>query len=238
MIDFFDRIAIVHLPERTDRHEGLARDLRLLKIDIKDPKVDIPHAPRPESANGFPSRGVYGNFLSHHAILKDALDKRHGSVLVLEDDAIFSRRFANRQDEYVEQLRATDWDLCYFGHPLKKELREYPRGLVPYSGAFIWAHCYAVHSRVLGRLVEYLALALERPPGHPKGGRLYIDGAFTMFREQNTDVLTLVANPALSVQKGCPSSLANGRWYDRIPSLQPFVSRARAARDELWRWTN
>lgn len=60
-IDYFDRISIIHLPERTDRYQALERELK--SIDIKHPKVRIPFAPRPDDAYGFTSKGVYGSFL-------------------------------------------------------------------------------------------------------------------------------------------------------------------------------
>jgi hypothetical protein len=53
LFEYFDRVAIVYLPERGDR-------------------CKIPPAPKPDEANGFPSRGVYGSFLSHVNIIHDA----------------------------------------------------------------------------------------------------------------------------------------------------------------------
>ena len=41
-------------------------------IDIPLPEVQVPYVRRPEDANGFPSRGVYGNFLTHLGILREA----------------------------------------------------------------------------------------------------------------------------------------------------------------------
>jgi glycosyl transferase, family 25 len=72
LYEYFDRIAIIHLLERRDRFESLSAGLRGMGFDIQQPKVQIPHAPRPSDANGFPSRGVYGNFLSHLGILRQA----------------------------------------------------------------------------------------------------------------------------------------------------------------------
>jgi hypothetical protein len=79
-------------------------------------------------------------------------------------------------------------------------------GLIPPTADFFWAHCYAVHARVLPRLIAYLERATILPSGHPEGGKLYIDGEFTLFRRFNPDVVTLVANPRLSIQKGRFSS--------------------------------
>lgn len=235
LCDYFDRVAIIHLPERRDRYRALAQELRRIGLDIQDGKVQIPHAPMPNDANGFPSKGVYGNFLSHLEILRSALRDGLQTVWVLEDDAIFSKRLERQQKEVVRGLEEWPWGVCFLGHSLKRELRTCARGLVVPPADFIWAHCYAVHARALSRLVQYLERAVVLPQGHPEGGKLYIDGAFTHFRRLNPDVLTLVSNPALSVQRGSPSSLNRQKWYDSLSWSQPLVSIARQLRDEWWR---
>ena len=103
-IDYFNRISIIHLPERTDRYRSLERELKSIDIDIKHPEVRIPFAPRPDDAYDFTSKGVYGSFLSLYNILKEALDDKLGPILVLEDDAIFSRRMARKQEQLVHSL--------------------------------------------------------------------------------------------------------------------------------------
>jgi glycosyl transferase, family 25 len=236
LYDYFDRIAIIHLPERKDRYDSLARELRALGADIRQPKVEIPHAPMPEDANGFPTRGVYGNFLSHLAILRQAMNDGLRNVWVLEDDAIFSRRMRRNQDALVRDLSERPWDLCFFGHSLtKRQLATVSAGLAPATEDFYWAHCYAANARVLPRLVAHLEQAVSRPVGHPLGGKLYIDAAFTLFRRANADVVSLVANPVLSVQKGSVSSLAQRKWYDDIAMARPVLAAARDVRDYCWK---
>jgi glycosyl transferase, family 25 len=237
LLDYFDRISIIHLRNRLDRYKALKGELRHLGIDISHRKVSIPDAPMPGETDGFPSKGVYGNFLSHLGILKSAQNDNLQSVWVLEDDAIFSRRFVREQSNIANFLATQPWDICYFGHTLTKELDNLPIGLPRYSGPFYWAHCYAVHARALPRLIAYLEETQTRAPGHPSGAKMYIDAAHTLFRQFNPDVIALVANPVLSIQRGSPSSLAGGRWYDGTSWMQPFVNVARATRDECWRWT-
>ena len=233
--DYFDRISIVHLPERKDRFDSLSYEFRSLGIDVRHPKIEFPYAPRPTDSNGFASRGVYGNFLSHLEILRRARDEGLHAIWVLEDDAIFSRRMCRTQQALVDRLRHDEWDICFFGHSLNKELGILPLGLVRPPADFIWAHCYAVHARVLPRIVAYLEQTLTLPAGHPKGGRMYIDAAFTLFRRFNPDVVALVSNPALSIQKGCYSSLNERKWYDGVAMTRPLASVARSVRDHWWK---
>jgi glycosyl transferase family 25 len=237
LIDYFDRISIVHLRARTDRYHALVCELRRMGIEITNKKVSIPDAPMPADANSFPGKGMYGSFLSHLDILQSARKNDLQSVWVLEDDAIFSRRFVREQHKIVEFLSRNEWDICYFGHTLTDELRSLPLGFPRYSGAFYWAHCYAVHARILPRLITYIEETIERPRGDPRGGKMYIDAAYTLFRKFNPDVVTLVANPVLSLQRGSQSSLGEGYWYDRNALARPAVRLARLMRDECWRWT-
>jgi GR25 family glycosyltransferase involved in LPS biosynthesis len=233
LLDYVDSISIIHLPNRTDRYSALRNELARIGIAIDGSKIRIPDAPMPRDADGFPSRGVYGSFLSHLQNLEIAETEGQTVSLTLEDDAIFSARFNEVQDRLVRELRQTKWDLFFLGHSLK--LAPTATVFVASSAPFKWAHCYAVHQRVRGRLIEYLKATTARPVGHPDGGKMYIDGALNLFRQFNPDVVSLLAVPALSVQKGSMSSIADSRWYDRSDVTRPIAAWARGVRDEIWR---
>jgi len=234
ILDYFDRLAIVHLPDRTDRYRALKRELSRIGIDIECSKVTIPDPPMPEAANGFTSRGVYGSFLSHLEIIETAYRDGLDTVWILEDDAIFSRRFNSQQAELAEYLRANEWDQLFIGHTTSENLPASQTGLVRYSGTFIWAHCYAVHRRIMPRLIDYLRKTIDRETGHPEGGKIYIDAAYFLFRQLNPDVICVVSSPCFSVQKGSQSSLNSPLWYQR-PQFGAVVNLGREIRDEFWR---
>src|SRR6202041_3707822 len=99
-----------------DRYRALKQELSRVGIEIESSKVSIPDPPMPESANGFRSRGVYGSFLSHLEIIENAYRDGLETVWVLEDDAIFSRRFRKQQTAIAEYLRANEWDQLFIGH--------------------------------------------------------------------------------------------------------------------------
>jgi hypothetical protein len=235
ILDYFDRLAIINLPDRDDRRRALTKELRACGIDIDGPKVVIPAAPMPATPNGFRSRGVYGSFLSHVEIIEAAYKDGLETVWTLEDDAIFSRRFRLQQDQIARYLRENEWDLCFIGHSAGKELPNSPTGLLRYSGPFIWAHSYAVHRRVMPRLIEYVRGSEAREEGHPEGGKIYIDAAYFFFRQCNPVVVSIVSSPVLSVQKGSPSSLNAAKIYDRVSGIRPITNLAREIRDECWR---
>ena len=234
LFEYFDRVEIIHLPERTDRFRALSSELGRAGYDIK--RASIPHAPKPDGLFGFSSIGVHGNFLSHLDIITRAKDEGASSVLVLEDDAIFSRRFKLRQAAVADQLSKTPWDILYIGHALRggTSTRVTP-DLARFSGDLLWAHCYAINRSVMDRLTEYMNYTLHAPSGDPKGGKMYIDAALTLFRRQNPDVICLVTDPCLSVQKGSQSNLGKGKsWVGK--NLPQALSLVRALRDECWRY--
>ena len=238
LIDFFDRLYVIHLPERVDRYQSLQGELANIGIDIRDPKVRFPAPPYPTDAHGFPSIGVYSNFIRHLGILKECLADGVERVWILEDDAIFRHQVRNEanQEQIIQRLSQDDWGLCFLGHKIAKhELRSYPQGLTPFQGEFQWAHCYCVHARVLPKLIAYMEETLVNPVDHPRGGKMYIDGAYNLFRRLHPEVVSLVSNPNLSSQKGSLSSLASRRWYDKFEVLHPIITSARALRDEIWR---
>jgi glycosyl transferase family 25 len=235
LFDYFDRISIVHLPERTDRLALLTPELSRAGLDIKDPKVFIPHAPKPESANGFQSPGVYGNFLSHLGIIEQAYADNLDNVLILEDDAMFRLSFRSRQRIIADHLRANEWDTVFLGHSIERGLPKSISGLARFTGAFVWSHCYGIRRSIMPRIIEYFHRTLDREASHPDGGRMYIDGAHTEFRRLNPDAICLVASPCLSAQRGSPSGLGTSRWYDRHQVIKTTIATARATRDSLWR---
>jgi glycosyl transferase, family 25 len=234
ILDYFDRLAIIHLPDREDRLRALRRELLRIGIDIKSSKVSIPDPPMPETSNGFQSRGVYGNFLSHLEIIENAYHDGLDTVWVLEDDAIFSRRFQTQQLPIVQHLQKNEWDQFFIGHTVLEELPVSATGLVRYSGPFIWAHSYAIHRRVMPRLIEYLWKTIDREVGHPEGGRMYIDAALFFFRQLNPDVICVASSPCLSVQKGSPSSLNSPQWFQKS-IFGAVLNLGRGIRDECWR---
>lgn len=233
LFDYFGRVAIIHLPERGDRFRSLKAELLSVGLDIHSPKVTIPTAPMPKDANGFPSRGVYGNFLSHLGILAQAYLEGIESVLILEDDAIFSKAFNQSQSKIARTLRENVWDQLFIGHSIAK-LPTAPSGLVRFHGDFFWAHCYAVHRRIMPRMISYMKNTIEREAGHPLGGKMYIDGAYTLFRQTNPDVICLLSSPRLSIQKGSASNLNTPRQRNN-KAFSAVRTAARLARDEAWR---
>jgi len=225
--DVFDRTYVLNLPDRADRRREMGEVLARAGMAWEDGRVELFGATRPADAGPFPSLGARGAFLSHLGMLRKARDLKLSRVLLLEDDLEFSPKLGPALDALAERLGRDDWGMVYLGHDLPSPPPpDSPCALTPYDGPIVLAHFYGV----LDRLIAFLELVMSRPPGHPDGGPMHVDGAFSTFRGQNPDVLTLVASPSLGWQRSSRSDIASNRWYDRAPVSRELVGLARRLR--------
>lgn len=234
LADLFERIVIVSLPSRTDRRRDMVAQLQRAGMSLQPGRVKFFDAIRPDSAAGFPSIGARGCFLSHLTLLSQARDDRLANLLVLEDDLSFTPRLIRDQAKVVDRLRSTPFELAYLGY----RIFEPPPGsgpasgaeFVPYSGRIDQTHFYAINGHLIGRVIECLDQIRNRPPGHPDGGPMHVDGAFNTFRKQNPDITTLIALPELGVQRDSRSDIAATKFFDRIPVIRDLANMARSIR--------
>lgn len=227
----FDRITVVNLPERTDRRREMEAELEKVGIDAADIRLHFFAAKRPTEQGYWPSLGARGCFQSHLEILQQAQRDGLRNILVVEDDCDFTDRPAAQCEAMFRALGTTDWDLCYLGHPEALDDAE-PGTWVAHTRPFQQSHCYAVNGRAFGRLVEFLEAITRRPEGHPLGGPQHYDGALNMFRQQNPDIITLLAAPSLAHQRSSKSDIFE-HWYDNVPGLRQLFALRRALMKRL-----
>ena len=56
---------------------------------------------------------------------------------------------------------------------------------------------------------------------------MHVDGAYSTMREQNQSLMTYALSPALGYQRPSRTDIGDGRWFDRVPALEPVVGFAR-----------
>lgn len=236
---FFDYLAVINLPSRPDRLRSVRAEVAALGIAPE--RLDVPEAPVMDDDGGFPSRGVYGNFLSHIGILKEGARRGARNVLVLEDDAIFSRRARDPRAQALalEQLSGLDWGLWHLGHGIEGARRPAQKGVVPSTEGFVGAHAYCVNGgAALDELIGWLETVAGREAGHPDGGRMYIDGALNHYRQTGASKACVISNPTLSIQKGSDSDLGVPKHHVFRHAGKGAIATLRWCRDEIWRWTD
>jgi len=232
LIDQFDRVYIVNLPERSDRRGEIEAELGRFGLRVDGEKIRYWKATRPDAAGLFPSLGARGCFLSHLSILEDAIENDLGSMLVMEDDLALDERFVQAQPQMCRALRDERWHFAYLGHVES----------LPDTGAKPGWHCsqqplatthfYALNRPVMRPLRDHLRACLGREPGHPLGSPMHVDGAYSLYRMQHPDATTLIGAPSLGAQRSSRSDIFPNKWYDRTPGLVQVAGWLRALKNQ------
>jgi hypothetical protein len=229
--NYFGCTYIINLPERKDRRKAIIGELQRVGMPLSKGKIELFPAVKPKEKLGFPSIGARGCFLSHFQILTTALQRNLPNVLIVEDDLMISPELQKHLGSIITDLESRDWGIVYFGHIEQVPKLGEPK-LVAFDQPVITSHFYAVNGPVIPRLVKYLEQVQEREEGHPLGGPMHVDGALTMFRQANPDVLTLIAHPNLGKQRPSRSNI-NCPWYERLPIIQQAADFGRIVRDRI-----
>lgn len=237
LLDYFDRIYIVNLPERSDRRREMNAELARLGLAVDGKRIRYFRAVRPADAGDFPSLGARGCFMSHLEILREARGDGLENVLVLEDDLSIDLRLAEAQPEMLSQLQSRNWDFAYIGHVENTEALTQPVWQVSNS-PMATTHCYALSHRAIGEVLEHLEACLTRKPGHPLGSPMHVDGAYSLLRMRSPHLKTLMAVPSLGGQRSSRSDIYPNKWYDRLPFFQQLAGLARGGKNWVGRFAN
>jgi hypothetical protein len=234
IFDAFDRIYVINLPERTDRLRDVMGELARAGIGRTDRRLRIFAGVRPADAGVFPSRGAHGCHMSHLGVLREAMRDGVEKVLILEDDLTVHAAALDVPAAMIAQIGAGDWDFAYPGHVEKFTPSHTGGSEWQYTHApLVCAHFYAVNGRVLPALITYLEACMLRPAGHPDGGPMHIDGAYSMFRARNPRLVTLIASPSMGGQRSSRSDIYPNRWYDRMTGFRVLAGAARRIRNRF-----
>lgn len=234
LIQHFQRSYIVNLPERADRRREMDAELQQAGLCADGERIRYFRAVRPADAGEFPSLGARGCFMSHLGILKEAIRDGLDNLLVMEDDLALDPRMLAAPEAMRRRLQEGSWDFAYFGHvetvaagavPAWRETRE----------PLATTHFYALNGRVLRPLHDHLEACLQRPSGHPLGSPMHVDGAYSLFRMQHPDVVTLMATPSLGGQRSSRSDIFPNKWYDRLPLTRQLAGLARGVKNRAGR---
>ena len=194
-------IFVINLEHRTDRRIAMQKQLSRIGWN-----AEFFSAIRPKSAADFPSIGARGCFLSHLSVLKNARDAGAQQLVILEDDVNFAPGFAERWKSSMSALEALEWSIFYPGHAFD----DLPAGLSrisPDTGVQC-THFMVINGHAISTLIAGLESILSRPAGHPLGGPMNLDGAYSTLREQNHSLVTYAYFPAL----GLSTPVAHRRW--------------------------
>lgn len=196
LLDRFDRIRIINLPDRTDRRRDMDRELEKVGL-AQDARVAYFAAIRPEQAENFTSVGARGVYLSQRQLLDDAAAAGE-SLLILEDDC----RFTPAAKTFAD---GGDWDIFYGGYDASD-----PANLA--DSDIIGAHMMGFSKDGVRAASAYLEILKPVDHIHPP-----IDAAYVWMRRANRELKTTFANPPLAVQRTSRSDIAAPKWHHQLP---------------------
>jgi hypothetical protein len=229
LVDYFDRIYVLFLPQRTDRITHMKR--QLLRLGLEKQAIWFSGLSYSDPA-GFPNAGVRGCVMSHYTILKQASEAGVEKLLLLQDDCTFSRYLIKNEPVLMEKLAITAWDFAYLGHGEKVQQNKTHFTRAKSDQPVMLTHCCSYSQQAIPRLIQLIEDSLERVPGHPDGGPMYFDGYMNTLRAGNPDIVTLLATPSLAWQHSSPSNLGSAT-LDRYSQLAPIIRVARLAKSAI-----
>ena len=230
----FERCYIVNLPERADRRREMDTEMQRVEWRVDGEHIRYFRAIRPVDAGAFPSLGARGCFMSHLGILKDAIRDKLGSILVMEDDLAIDPLIGVASKVMLDRMQDAEWDFAYFGHVEPSDTGA-ASGWQETHQPLATTHFYALNGRVLRPLHDHLEACLDRPTGHPLGSPMHVDGAYSLFRMQHPELITLMATPSLGGQRSSRSDIFPNKWYDRLPLTRQLAGIARGIKNRKGR---
>lgn len=213
----FDHIYIINLDERHDRWHRILRDLAELGITLPNDKFERFNALKFPESLGFPTSGARGCFLSHLAVLKDALEKNFETIAIIEDDCAFELPGPISLLGYNIAVESEDWDLFYPGYHNVTRFQNEGSGILDVADRYCigGAHFYSVRKKILPSLIDHLESALsELEAGVDREG--HVDVVYTEFRAETPGIKTLVASPAWAFQRRTLSNVQPRRTIDQL----------------------
>ena len=229
ILGLINAVYVINLPFRTDRRREVAAELERVGLSFEDQAVILFEAVRPDAAGDFPSIGARGCFMSHLGVLRTAIDTGAASVLILEDDADFTPDFVALSAAQITAIAEADWDILYLGYLLGDgggDKRETLIRTIAPATPVRQTHAMIVRNGALKRVADYLETMAARPGGHPEGGPMHVDGAYSWFRRDNPDIKTAVASTPWAIQRASRTDIHGTGLKDRLPFID-FVRRVR-----------
>ncbi|MGC3940396.1 glycosyltransferase family 25 protein [Roseobacter sp. EG26] len=221
-----DKLYVINLESRPDRRREMLSELSRIGLDAQSPLVTFFAAVKPDAAGTFPSIGARGCFLSHLGVLRQARDAGHQIILILEDDAAITPDCLTQVASVMNELVTTEWSLAYLGHRIDAARMPGPdlartghwREL-PSDVGIETTHAMLIHQQALTPLIDYFERMMSRPAGHPDGGPMHVDGAYSWFRRDHPERLTVITPRQYVVQRASRSDIASPSWKDSLPFL-------------------
>lgn len=234
LLEVFQHVYIINLPERADRRREIEAQLARIGLSTKHPSISFFSAVKPSEPGGWPSVGAHGCFMSHLGVLEQAQKDGLDRVLILEDDVDWSHRFIAGGVKALEDLDSKTWHFVHGGlkSSTAKSAEAIVRTLPPQTG-LTQTHFIGLAAPAISSACEYLGKIAARPSGHPEGGPMHVDGAYSWFRKENPSFEGYYFKPEIAVQRASRTDIHGVKWYDTAPGFVQAAGLYRGLKNRL-----
>jgi GR25 family glycosyltransferase involved in LPS biosynthesis len=172
---YFDRIFIINLKKRNDRKEAMK--IKLSRAGITNYEfveaIDGSVEPYITMYNYMIRKGQFIESPGAFGILKSALKvlvwsklNKFKKILILEDDAIFHKKFSKIFDDYINNKKIPNWKLLYFGTSMhewrfKERCVFNKNGYIRSQGTIPGAFAIGIDSSIFTELINYTNIAIK-----------------------------------------------------------------------------
>jgi hypothetical protein len=233
---YFERAYVINLLERADRRAEMRAQLKAIGLGLGEGNVRLFAALRPADKGEFETVGARGCFLSHLAVLEDAVRAGCTRIVIFEDDLNFTRDFNARIGPVVRGLARMPWSIFYGGHRMSGLAPDEATSAlwpVPPQREVATSHFIAFHGTAIAGVAATLRLLASRPAGDPNGGAMHVDGAYNWYRRLHPADLAVAAVPELGYQRSSRTDVHRLGWRDRAPLLKDALAHLRRFRNRL-----
>lgn len=108
MIEYFDHIYIICLPDRLNKFKRLRTSLQHFYPDVEPQyfeATDTRHL----------NNHFIGNSLSHRNVIQHAKSHKYKRIMVFEEDAILHKYFNYYLDNVISEMQTVEWDMVKLG---------------------------------------------------------------------------------------------------------------------------
>ena len=231
--DLFDQVYVINLPDRIDRKNEILAQLKKIGLSFESPLVQLFPAVRPEDKGAFPSVGARGCFLSHLGVLRNAIEARHKSILILEDDVDWTPAALAAGGNLSSVLKGSDWDFLHGGlgnDAGKSTTNDFCLNALKYDESIMLAHFVGMRGKTIALAHNYLEALLGRPPGSPLGGPMHVDGAYNWLRREHSELRGYVCLPSIARQRPSTSDITPATGFKALPVVSHVLAIVRTVR--------
>jgi len=163
MNNFFEKIFVINLDERTDRWIHAQEEFKKYNITNYErfPAIKLTEIPDSKLTNKFMSqtdryiKSAFGCRLSHIKIIEIAKERGYKNVLILEDDFSINESRYKLFEMAIQELNNFKWDMFYLGiTPIYQKMDIIGNHLYKIKGNCTGGHAYAVNSHFYDVILE------------------------------------------------------------------------------------